>query len=78
MSSPFMTVEECAEYTRISPEALYQKVHRRQIPCRKHGRQLLFHKDEIDAWSIAQSKPVRVTPLSKFQEARLRLKTGGR
>lgn len=68
--SPFMTVQECAEYTRLAPTTLYQKVHKKEIPCVKHGRKLLFRRDEIEAWSAAQAKPVKVVSLSRFQQVK--------
>lgn len=71
--SPYMSILECSEYIRLSVSTIYKKTHHREIPCRKHGRRLIFHRDEIDAWSAAQSKSVQEKPLSKFQEARQRL-----
>lgn len=73
MKTPFMDISECSEYVRLSKLTLYKKVHLREIPSRKHGRRILFHKDEIDAWSIAHSKPEKEVKLSKFQQTKQKL-----
>lgn len=73
MTSPFMNVEECAAYTRLSPRTIYKKVHLKEIPNRKHGRKLLFHRDEIDAWSSSSTRQVVKPTLSRFQLAKRRI-----
>lgn len=78
MVSPFMTLEECAEYIRLTPKTIYKKAHYKEIPSRKHGSRLLFHKDEIDAWSAARARPAERREVSKFQEVRARLRASGR
>ena len=47
----FLTVEEVAELLRCKPSTIYQLVHKRRIPFRKRGRQLLFEAREIDRWT---------------------------
>lgn len=77
--SPYMTIQECAEYIRLTPKTIYKKAHYKEIPSRKHGSRLLFHKDEIDAWSAARARPAeRGEKISKFKEARARLRASGR
>jgi len=74
VDSPYMTVEECSAYVRLALSTIYKKVNRGEIPARKHGGKLLFHKGDIDAWSLEKSKlPVQSSKLSKFQSAKLRL-----
>ncbi len=46
----FMTLEEVAEYLRISINTLYKMVQQKRIPALKVGRLWRFRKDEIDAW----------------------------
>jgi excisionase family DNA binding protein len=78
-SSPFMTVRECAEYLRLDVSTIYSWVREENIPHRRHGRSIVFHREEIDAWSQARAKPVKgVAPLSPFQAAlaRVQRKTG--
>ncbi len=48
--SPWLTVEEAAEYLRWSKHRVYKNVGRDGIPHRKHGGRLLFHRQELDAW----------------------------
>ena len=46
----FMTVNELAEYLRISRASVYRLVRQRQIPVSKVGRQLRFRKGTVDVW----------------------------
>lgn len=72
--SPYMTVEECANYIKAAPATVYKWSHKKRIPSRKHNGKLMFHREEIDAWSAGKARPVMdaVRP-SKFQEVRARL-----
>ncbi|MBI4285828.1 MAG: helix-turn-helix domain-containing protein [Chloroflexi bacterium] len=45
-----MTVEEVAEYLRISKASVYRLVRDKKIPVSKIGRQFRFRKDAIDRW----------------------------
>ncbi len=47
----YLKVEEVATMLRIRPSTVYQMVHKKRIPFRKAGRQLLFDPQEIDAWT---------------------------
>lgn len=71
--SPFMTVQECAAYIRVSEKTLYRWANTAVIPSRKHGGKVLFHKDEIDRWSAGRQCSPKVTSISRFQSARNRL-----
>ena len=46
---PFLTVDELAGYLKVKKNWIYQKVHSRDIPYHKIGKQLRFRKSEIDA-----------------------------
>ncbi|MFZ5615858.1 MAG: helix-turn-helix domain-containing protein [Pseudomonadota bacterium] len=47
-----MTVDEAAAYLRLTPRALenFRQVGGGPI-YRKHGGRVVYHKDELDAWS---------------------------
>lgn len=47
----YLTVDEVAAMLRCRPSTIYQLVHKKRIPFRKRGRQLLFEAREIDAWT---------------------------
>ena len=47
----YLTVEEVAAMLRRRPSTIYQLVHKKKIPFRKAGRQLLFKAGEIDQWT---------------------------
>lgn len=47
----YLTVGEVAAMLRRRPSTIYQLVHKKKIPYRKCGRQLLFEAREIDQWT---------------------------
>lgn len=47
----YLTVPEVAALLRCQPSTIYQLVHKRRIPFRKAGRQVLFEVTEIDEWT---------------------------
>lgn len=47
----YLTLSEVAAMLRCQPSTIYQLVHKRRIPFRKRGRQLLFEAREIDEWT---------------------------
>jgi excisionase family DNA binding protein len=47
----YLTVDEVAAMLRRRPSTIYQLVHKKKIPFRKCGRQLLFEAREIDQWT---------------------------
>ena len=47
---PYMNIQECAEYTRIKKNSLYQLTSKRKIPHSKLGKTLIFKKEDIDKW----------------------------
>jgi excisionase family DNA binding protein len=51
-----MTLEEVADYLRVTKKTIYRLLERRIIPSTKVGRQWRFDKTSIDAW-LRQSPP---------------------
>lgn len=47
----YLTLPEVAAMLRCQPSTIYQLVHKKRIPFRKRGRQLLFEAREIDEWT---------------------------
>jgi excisionase family DNA binding protein len=47
----YLTIDEVAAMLRCRPSTIYQLVHKKRIPFRKRGRQLLFEAREIDEWT---------------------------
>jgi excisionase family DNA binding protein len=47
----YLTIAEVAAMLRCRPSTIYQLVHKKRIPFRKRGRQLLFEAREIDEWT---------------------------
>lgn len=47
----YLTLPEVAAMLRCKTSTIYQLVHKKQIPFRKRGRQLLFEAREIDQWT---------------------------
>ncbi len=50
-SSPYLSIEEAADYLRLKKGTLYSYVHQRRIVYRKHGSKLIFIKKDLDAFS---------------------------
>ncbi len=50
MTDHLMTIEEVAQYMRVSRFTVYRLAKRRSIPATKIGRQWRFQKEEIDQW----------------------------
>jgi excisionase family DNA binding protein len=46
-ASPWLTIDEAAEYLRLPKQSLYK---RRDLPRRMVGSRILFHRGELDAW----------------------------
>lgn len=45
-----MTIEEVAQYMRVSRFTVYRLAKGRSIPATKIGRQWRFQREEIDQW----------------------------
>ena len=49
-SSPFMTVEEAANFLRFPTKRIYNLTAKGEIPYRKQEGRLLFRRDELERW----------------------------
>lgn len=56
MVSPFMTVEELAEYLKMKVVTIYKHAQEGKIPGFKVGSKWRFKKETIDEWIKAQEK----------------------
>ena len=52
-----LTCKEVAIALRTSPKAVYTMVERRQLPCVRLGRRVLFIQDELLDWLRQKSTP---------------------
>ena len=50
-----MTLQEVANYLRVTTKTIYRLLDARRIPARKVGRQWRFDKDSIDSWLSQES-----------------------
>lgn len=52
IESPFLTIKETAAYLRLTERALenFRQVGGGPV-YRKHGGRVVYHKDDLDAWS---------------------------
>jgi excisionase family DNA binding protein len=48
-----MTLDETAQYLRISPHTVGQYAREGRIPCVKIGRRVLYDKQALDKWLLA-------------------------
>lgn len=60
MTSPYLTLEEAAAYTRYSPKTI--KNRRREIPAVGRGGKLLFTRETLDRWLAGQTTRRRGRP----------------
>jgi excisionase family DNA binding protein len=54
MNPNLLVAQEAAPYLRVKLSTLYAWVHQRKIPFRKHGRKLIFSKEDLNLWSREQ------------------------
>jgi excisionase family DNA binding protein len=52
---PLMTLEELAQYLRLSKKTLYKLLRRGTITIHKIGSEVRFKKTEIDRWIAKQT-----------------------
>uniref|UniRef100_A0A2A4Z6F6 DNA-binding protein n=1 Tax=OCS116 cluster bacterium TaxID=2030921 RepID=A0A2A4Z6F6_9PROT len=73
-SSPFLTVEQAAERLHLKPDTLDKWRHNGNGPIfRTHGRRVVYHIDELDAWSKKTSRQSS----RKYNLKKNRSKNGG-
>jgi len=49
-----MTIDELAEYVKISKSTLYKLAQEGKLPGQKIGKRWRFHKEAIDGWLKSQ------------------------
>jgi len=50
-----MTLEEVAEYLRLSVHTIYKMAQKGKIPALKAGKKWRFRKEDIDRWLTQRS-----------------------
>jgi len=56
----YLTKEEAAPHLGITPEALYKRTQRREVPFYKVGRRIFFDLDELlECWAKNKQEPIR-------------------
>jgi excisionase family DNA binding protein len=61
--SPWMNIDQAAEYLAWPKKRLYNLVSKQEIPHRKHGNRLLFNRTELDRWlDLHYQGPEELTP----------------
>lgn len=57
LSSPYLTVLEAADHLRLKPRTLDDMRGRSIGPkFRKHGGRIVYHQDDLDAWSQSRRR----------------------
>lgn len=62
-ASPWLTVGEAAEYLRCKPKRVYDLVSQRRISAHRDGSRLLFSRDELDGYVLADADTL-LTPVA--------------
>jgi len=60
----WLTLDEIANYLKVSRETIYKMVQKNQIPASKLGNQWRFNKEAVDLWLISQSN----MPMNEFKK----------
>lgn len=68
-----MTLEEVADYLRLSNDTIYRMANSGTIPASKVGNQWRFRKEDVDAW-LEANKNVGGRPAKSKQRRRNRTK----
>ncbi len=63
--SPWMQVEEAAEYSRIALGTFRQLSAEGKIPSHSAGRRRLYHRDEVDEALLGYARTSKVTTLRR-------------
>ncbi|MBD3321609.1 MAG: helix-turn-helix domain-containing protein [Chitinivibrionales bacterium] len=78
MNSEIMTMEEVAEYLRVSVRTIYEWAHKGEIPCGKIGTVWRFKRTEMERWvddrlaaSGKPSAPPSICPADIFSAERI-------
>ena len=62
-TNKFLSVQEAADFLRVSPRTVYGWVSQRVLPARYAGRRLLFLESELVEWTKPNLPPSRYIPL---------------
>ena len=54
-NTPWMTVDQLAQYLSVSPGTIRNWVSQKYIPYAKKGRIVRFHRQKIDIWLMADA-----------------------
>lgn len=55
-----LTIQEAAEFLKVTVPSLYSRVSRKEIPVNKPVRRLYFYKNDLVDWSeLIKRKPIR-------------------
>ena len=63
--SSVLTIDELAEYLKISKSTLYKLAQKKSIPGQKVGKHWRFHRDAVDEWlrqTIPSTRPKEPGP----------------
>lgn len=63
----WMTLDEVAEYLRLSRSKLYDLAQGGEIPCSKVAGRWRFYRPKIDEWMLAQ-RPGSADPKGEHRE----------
>lgn len=55
MTTTFLDVEGAAQFLLVKPATIYAWVYQRRIPFRKHGRRVVFDRQDLERWSQSQA-----------------------
>jgi excisionase family DNA binding protein len=64
--SSVFTINELAEYLKISKSTLYKIAQQGSIPGQKVGKHWRFHKDAVDQW-LRQRGPITTLLKNDFE-----------
>lgn len=53
--SPWLNVDEAAEYLRCAPKRIYDLVSQGRLPAHRDGKRLLFRREELDEYLFTTS-----------------------
>ncbi len=63
--SSVLTIDELAEYLKISKSTLYKLAQVGAVPGQKVGRHWRFHRDAVDRWLMRNSGSPQVAPVPR-------------
>lgn len=51
----WLTIDEAAQYLKVSKETLYKMAQKKQVPASKLGSRWRFNRELVDEWLHSQS-----------------------